>query len=233
MCNAKNLTSQSGGRVNTLSQQKVRVLPLGQNKLTGGHQCPSLKIMATITLTQEQLRLVQDALDFYSRVGIGQFNVIKEHPTFENQLKKEFALGEGPFKVGDKTTRGEVVEIDPESKWIKTKGTWNTKEETREWTDIENIEYSVDYNRYHRVRDSVDAMLVQPRNMLLNDLTLPKNASWGICNPDVDESCRVAYDLVQVIRHEFWLANPDRSEHVVMSSVHLTTKDSNKIKVKL
>jgi hypothetical protein len=233
MRNAKNLTSQSGGRVNTLSQQKVRVLPLGQNKLTGGHQCPSLKIMATITLTQEQLRLVQDALDFYSRVGIGQFNVIKEHPTFENQLKKEFALGEGPFKVGDKTTRGEVVEIDSDGKWIKTKGTWNTKEEIRKWTDIENIEYSVDYNRYHRVRDSVDAMLVQPRNMLLNDLTLPKNASWGIYNPDVDESCRIAYDLIQVIRHEFWKANPDRNENVVMSSVNLSTKDSNKIKVEL
>ena len=143
--------------------------------------------MATITLTQEQLRLVQDALDFYSRVGIGQFNVIKEHPTFENALKKEFK--------------------DEDDK--------------------------VDYNRYHQVRDNVDLMLVQPRNMLLNDLTLPKNASWGIYNPDVDESCRVAYDLIQVIRHEFWKANPDRSDFVVMASVHLTTKDSNKIKVKL
>jgi len=189
--------------------------------------------MASIRLTEEQLRIIQEALDFYSRVGIGQFNVIKEHPTFENQLKKEFALGEGPFKVGDKTTRGEIVEIDHEGKWIKTKGTWNTKEEIREWTDIENIEYSIDYERYHRVRDNVDLMLVQPRNMLLNDLTLPKNASWGIYNPDVDESCRVAYDLVQVIRHEFWKANPDRSEHVVMASVHLTTEDSYKIKVKL
>lgn len=143
--------------------------------------------MATITLTQEQLRLVQDALDFYSRVGIGQFNVIKEHPTFENALKKEFK--------------------DEDDK--------------------------VDYNRYHQVRDNVDLMLVQPRNMLLNDLTLPKNVSWGIYNPDVDESCRVAYDLIQVIRHEFWKANPDRSDFVVMASVHLTTKDSNKIKVKL
>jgi DNA-binding transcriptional ArsR family regulator len=189
--------------------------------------------MASIRLTEEQLRLVQDALDFYSRIGIGQFDRIKEHPTFENHLRKEFALGEGPFEVGDKTTRGEIVEIDPEGKWIKTKGTWNTKEEIREWTDVENIEYSVDYERYHRVRDSVDAMLVQPRNMLLNHLTLPKNASWGIYNPDVDESCRVAYDLIQVIRHEFWLANPDRSEHVVMSSVHLNTKDSNQIKVEL
>jgi len=143
--------------------------------------------MASIRLTEEQLRIIQEALDFYSRVGIGQFNVIKEHPTFENQLKKEFTDEEG----------------------------------------------KVDYNRYHEVRDNVDLMLVQPRNMLLNDLTLPKNASWGIYNPDVDESCRVAYDLVQVIRHEFWKANPDRSDSVVMASVHLTTKDSNQIKVKL
>ena len=143
--------------------------------------------MASITLTEEQLRLVQNALDFYLRVGIGQFNVIKEHPTFENVLRKEFKDEDG----------------------------------------------KVDYSRYHEVRDNADLMLVLPRNMLLNDLTLRKNASWGIYNPDVDESCRVAYDLVQVIRHEFWLANPDRSEHVVMSSVHLSTKDSNKIKVKL
>jgi hypothetical protein len=143
--------------------------------------------MASITLTEEQLRLVQNALDFYLRVGIGQFNVIKEHPTFENALKKEFKDEDG----------------------------------------------KVDYSRYHEVRDNADLMLVLPRNMLLSDLTLRKNASWGIYNPDVDESCRVAYDLVQVIRHEFWLANPDRSEHVVMSSVHLSTKDSNQIKVEL
>jgi hypothetical protein len=189
--------------------------------------------MAKLTVTDEQLRLIQEALDFYSRVGIGQFEVIKEHPTFEKNLKKEFALGTGPFKVGDKTTRGEVVEIDPEGKWIKTKGTWNTKEEIREWTDIENIEYSIDYERYHEVRNNVDVMLVQPRNMLLNDPLLTRNASWGIYNPNVDESCRIAFDLIQVIRHEFWKADPDRSDYVVMSSVHLSTKDSSKIKVEL
>ena len=108
-----------------------------------------------------------------------------------------------------------------------------SQQKHNQFFDIENIEYSIDYERYHRVRDNVDLMLVQPRNMLLNDLTLRKNASWSIYNPDVDESCRVAYDLIQVIRHEFWLANPDRSEHVVSSSVYLNTKDSNKIKVKL
>ena len=189
--------------------------------------------MTTLKVTKEQLRLIQDALDMYSRIGIGQFEVIKDHPTFERNLKKQFALGTGPFKVGDKTTRGKIVEIDSEGKWIKTEGTWNTKEEVREWTDIENIEYSIDYERYHEVRNNVDLMLVQPRNMLLNDLNLPKNASWGIYNPDVDESCRVAYDLIQVIRHEFWKADPDRNENVVMSHVNLSTKDSNKIKVNL
>ena len=143
--------------------------------------------MATITLTKEQLRLIQDALDMYSRIGIGQMWAIKDHPTFENVLRKEFKDEDG----------------------------------------------KVDYSRYHEVRDNADLMLVLPRNMLLSDLTLRKNASWGIYNPDVDESCRVAYDLVQVIRHEFWLANPDRSEHVVMSSVHLSTKNSNQIKVEL
>jgi hypothetical protein len=55
----------------------------------------------------------------------------------------------------------------------------------------------------------------------------------SITKNNVDESSRVAYDLVQVIRHEFWKADPDRSPHVVMSSVHLSTKDSDQIKVEL
>ena len=56
--------------------------------------------MATITLTEEQLRLVQSALEFYSRVGIGQFEVIKEHPTFEKVLRKEFKDKEGNVDYG-------------------------------------------------------------------------------------------------------------------------------------
>jgi len=33
--------------------------------------------MATLKVTEDQLRLIQRALDFYSRVGIGQFDVLK------------------------------------------------------------------------------------------------------------------------------------------------------------
>lgn len=189
--------------------------------------------MATLTVTEEQLRLIQQALDFYSRVGIGQFNVIKDHPTFERHLHREFALGSGPFKVGDRTMRGEVVEIDPKGKWIKTKGSWGEGEEVKKWTDVENIEYTTDYERYHAVRDAVDMMLVQPRNMLYNQDTLGKNGSWGIHNPNVDDSCRDAFDLIQVIRHEFWKGDPNRSSITVDSSVHLADKKNSNIKVEL
>ena len=142
--------------------------------------------MATLTVTEDQLRLIQQALDFYSRVGIGQFDAIKDHPTFEKHLHKEF-------------------EIDGKT----------------------------DYNRYHAVRDSADNVIFQARNILYNDNSLSKNGSWGIYNPKVDESCREAFDLIQVIRHEFWKKNPKRSSITVDSSVHLHCKDSDKIKVEL
>ena len=142
--------------------------------------------MATITLEREHLYLIQRALDFYSRVGIGQFNAIKNHPTFERHLHKE-------FEVDGKT----------------------------------------DYGRYHAVRDAVDSILVQPRNMLYNDDSIGKNGSWGIHNDKVDESCREAFDLVQIIRHEFWKEKPNRRNITVDSSIHLTSKGTDKIKVKL
>jgi len=189
--------------------------------------------MATLKVSEEQLRLIQRALDFYSRVGIGQFDEIKDHPTFQKHLHKQFALGSGDFKVGDKTMRGEVVEVDPKGKWVKTKGRWDGEEEVKKWTDIENIEYSTDYERYHQVRDAVDMMLTQPRNMLYNDNSFTKNGSWGIHHPSVDDSCRDAFDLIQVIRHEFWKRDPDRSSVTVDSSVLLTDKKNSNIEVKL
>ena len=189
--------------------------------------------MATLTVTEEQLKLIQRALDFYSRIGSGQFSEIKDHPTFQKHLYKEFATGSGPFKVGDKTTRGEVVEIDHEGRWIKTKGMWNGDEEVRKWEDVENIEHSTDYEKYYAVTDAVDTMLVQPRNMLYNSNELGRNGSWGIHHPNVDDSCRDAFDLIQVIRHEFWKKNTNRSKITVDSSVHLTNRKNENIKVKL
>jgi len=189
--------------------------------------------MSILKVTEQQLRLIQRALDFYSSIGAGQFDKIKDHPTFEAHLHNEFALGDGPFKVGDKTTRGEIVEISPKSKWIKTKGRWGNEEEIKTWKDVENIKYSTDYTRYHSVRDAVDQMLVQPRNLLYNSSTLGINGSWTIHNPNVDESCREAFDILQVIRHEFWKRDSKRNSMTVDSHIHFTNKNSNNIKVEL
>jgi hypothetical protein len=180
--------------------------------------------MPTLTVTEEQLRLIQKALDMYSRIGIGQMWVIKEHPTFEGVLREKLRPKK-ELEVGDRTEYGEVLEITKNK--VKTKGTWNTKEEIREYKKDE-VKLSIDYNSFHDIRDKGEKILNQGRNILLQH-ELHDNANYGIHNPNVHESCRVAFDLIQVIRHEFWKRNPDRSEITVDSSCHLSTKDSNKI----
>jgi hypothetical protein len=185
--------------------------------------------MATLTVTEEQLRLIQRALDFYSRVGIGQMWAIKEHPTYENILRDKLRPKK-QLEVGDQSERGEVVEIG--EGYIKTKGRWGKDEEIRTWDDPEGVKLSIDYGYYHEIRDVAEKILNQGRNMLLQD-EIPHNGSYGIYNPKVDESCRVAYDLVQVIRHEFWKKDPERSDMTVDSSVMLSSKNADEIKCEL
>lgn len=143
--------------------------------------------MATLTVTEKQLRLIQEALDFYSRIGIGQMDAIKDHPTFSKYLREQ----------------------------------------------VKDTEGKVDYQKYHLIREQADDIFTQGRNTLWNDFTIGRNGSWGIHNPDVDESCMVAYDLLQVIRHEFWKSNPDRYNFTVDSSVLLYTEEGDKIKCEI
>ncbi len=193
--------------------------------------------MNRLELSDEQLWLVQEALDFYSRVGIGQFNVIKEHPTFERHLEEVCRPVKEP-EVGDRTPQGEVLEIKDGKALIngsvsKETGHWC---EEKEWKPIKDVKLSTDYSRYHRIRDNVDMMLIQPRNLLINDTTMNSNGSWGIYHPSVDDSCRMAFDIVQVIRHERWKNNPKRSTITVDSHIHFSHRNdntSNKIKCEL
>jgi hypothetical protein len=187
--------------------------------------------MNILELTDEQLTLVQNALDFYSRIGIGQFDKIKDHPTFEEHLSNEFTIKQGPIEVGDKTQRGLVVEIG--KGYIKTKGSWGNGEEIRTWNDVDKIKHSVDYTRFHSRRDEIDRTLTLPRNMLINDFSLSQNGSWGIHNNHVHHTCRMAFDIVQVIRHERWKTREEKTFHTVDSSIHFTHRDddsSDKIK---
>lgn len=170
--------------------------------------------MAKIECTNDQLRLIQKALGFYSRVGMGQFNVIVEHPTFEKSLYRQFSSNK-PFEVDDRTMRGEITKITKNAIW--TKGNWSGKEEIKKWTDIENIMYSPDWGELHAKEDEVKSQLNIARNLLYGE-EMSRNGSWGIYNGNVDESCREAFEIIQKIRYKFWLANPNRSSMTVDST---------------
>lgn len=188
--------------------------------------------MAQITLSNDQLHLIQRALDLYSRIGILQFWQITEHPSIQQEIENRFT-DPTPLKVGDRTVRGEVVKIG--KGYIKTKGSWGNGEEIRKWTDVKNVKRSPDWSKVHQVRDEIRsiggrmAYLISGEEMFING-----NGSHGIHHPGVDDSCREAFDLIQVIRHEFWKANPERSNMTVDSSIHFTSnKNMNRVKVKL
>ncbi len=187
--------------------------------------------MAKIELNNSQLRLIQTALDFYSRVGIGQFTEIKNHPTFQQHLEEVCRPKKTP-EVGDRTPQGEILEIKGKKALIngsvdKKKKMWCDKPE---WKKLEDVKLSTDYSRYHAIRDRVDTMLADARNVLINDI-LGVHGSWGIYNQHVDESCREAFGLIQRIRHQFWLANPNRSSATVDS--HVDDRACPNVKVEL
>jgi hypothetical protein len=190
--------------------------------------------MNKLYLTNEQLNLIQTALDFYSRIGIGQFEQIKKHPTFENYMYKICTPNKTP-EVGDRTPQGEILEIKNNKALIngsvdKKTGHWSQKQE---WKKLKDVKLSTDYSKFHKLRDTIDAALTYPRNLLINDVDMPQHGSWGIYNKNVDDSCRMAFDIVQVIRHERWKQNPNRSEITVDSHIHFShTKDNSSTKIK-
>jgi hypothetical protein len=177
--------------------------------------------MNILNLTDEQLNIVQTALDFYSRVGIGQFNVIKDHPTFQENLYK-VCTPKKEIEVGDRTPQGEILEIKKNKSLINGSvkdGMWNKEPE---WKLLKDVVLSTDYSKYHKIRDEVDEKFAEVRNILIQDYSVGKNGSWGIYNENVDDSCRIAFDIIQVIRHEKWKKNPNRSNVTVDSSIHFS-----------
>jgi hypothetical protein len=180
--------------------------------------------MATITCTNKQLQLIQTALDFYSRAGILQLDRILEHPTIESLLREQFRPKE-VLKIGSQTERGEITKITKKSIW--TKGSWGNGEEVREWNDVENIKLSINYGEYHAKEDEIKELLSQI-NSIIYGKPFSKNMSLGIFNEQVDESCRESFEIIQKIRHQFWLVNPNRSNITVDS-----TDGSNNVIVKL
>ena len=182
--------------------------------------------MATINLTDKQLILIQNALDLYSRIGSLHLEVIIDHPSINNILKERFTPKK-ELEVGDHTLRGVITEID--EKYIKTKGFWCIDEEIKIWTDIDKIKLSPDWDKIHKNRDLIKYHFNEIK-LLISDVQLGYGGNLGIYSPIVDDSCREAFDMIKVIRHEFWKVNPNRSNITVDSSVNLD-KPENAINV--
>lgn len=128
----------------------------------------------TIQVTENQAKLISHALEFYCRIGLGQFNYIREHQSIQKYL-------------------------------------WENKRE--EYHDIAKEELTATRNKFF-------------------DMEIGLNGSRGIHSEDIDDSVRVAFDIQQVIRHEFWKHNPDRIPVTVDSSIHFTSDDVNISKIK-
>ena len=179
-----------------------------------------------IETDEKTLGLISKALDFYSRVGIGQFKEILDHPTFQTIVEKHFTP-EGIPKVGDNTPYGKVVEINDNT--FKSRGYWTNKEEIREFP-IHILRHSVNWEEYHDYRDKIekDLSLIKDKLMFTN---FGLRGHLGIYNNDIDDSCRQAFDIHQVIRHEFWKENPNRSDITVDSSIHYSSDKGIKFKI--
>jgi len=184
--------------------------------------------MAKIELTNKQLRMVQDALELYSRAGILQWRYVYDHPSVERYLQESFTPKK-ELEVGDNTMRGEIVEIG--DGYIKTKGHWIDKEEIKTWTDIENIKLSPNWNDYHAAKNKIENLFGEINRIILQNSTFPNSASPGIHNGTSIEALE-AFDMVQIVRHEFWKVDPNHSDSTVDSNVSLNT-DNPSIKVEL
>jgi hypothetical protein len=171
--------------------------------------------MAKLELTNDQLQLIQQALDLYSRVGILQFDRILDHPTVYDVISDRFRPKK-ELEVGDRTERGEIVEIT--NKYIKTKGSWGNGEEIKTWEDKENIKLSTDWGETHKKRDEIRIKLSEIQSLVSGE-NFGNGGSFGIYNPKVDETCREAFDIIQAIRHEFWKVNPSSNNATVDSSI--------------
>jgi hypothetical protein len=184
--------------------------------------------MATITLNDKQLHLIQTALDLYSRIGILQFEEILQHPTIDSMIEDRFT-DKKKLEIGDHTMRGEIVEIG--DGFIKTKGLWNTLEEIKTWKDVDKVKLSPDWDRLYETQDIIRTRLNEIKHLISGE-HYGNGGSLGIHNTNADETCREAYDMIQVIRHEFWKADIDRTNMTVDSDVIIWTKQPA-IEVKL
>ncbi len=180
----------------------------------------------TIECSEKELRLLKDALEFYARVGIGQFDKIPKHPTFNKNLEK-LATPKRNLVVGDNTLQGEILEIKDGKALINgsiRNGKW-CKE--KEWKDLSNVKLSCDYEEKRNLEKMANYFLTSAKIVLYGEET-SQHRNWSIFSEKVHDFCRIAFDMYQTIIHEEYL---DKSNIKEENGVSLDARPADTCKI--
>lgn len=93
------------------------------------------------------------------------------------------------------------------------------------------IPNKINWQDYHALKDKINQYFSDVK-YLIAGIYLGTNGSHGIHSKKIDESCREAFDILQVFRHEIWKNQPDRNNAVVSSSVHYASDHPIDITIK-
>ena len=70
------------------------------------------------------------------------------------------------------------------------------------------IEGATNYADYHEEKDNLRQFINAYKNLLF---MMAPNASYGIHADAISDTCRQSWDMIQVIRHEVWKQDPERT----------------------
>lgn len=169
----------------------------------------------TVKCSAEQLGLIQIALDFYSRIGMLQLEEILHHTSIDKILLDVTTLSK-KLEVGVKCMQGTIVKIDGDN--IHCEGNWSGEKEIRIFKR-DQVSVCPNWSEYHAIKDQVKSLLDVVKKMISRELN---SGSYGIHSKKIHDSSRTAFDLMQIIRHEFWKNQPNPYQYTVDSHVHLT-----------
>lgn len=171
-----------------------------------------------IEVDESQLELISKVLDFYSRIGILQFEELLEHPTIQKLMEEKNKV---ELKKGSITNKGEVVEIGCNSIKVRT--------DDNEIKDYGSNDLSViNYVKFHNQKNSLFNQLTKIKSVLTSGEIV--EGSYGVYSDEIDDSCKISYDLYQQLRHQIWLDDTNRNSYSVDSRVYLCDIN-NKIKI--
>ena len=89
---------------------------------------------------------------------------------------------------------------------------------SKKWKKLPDNEKQLFYKKEYQIRTDISNMILGAFPGM-DFFSVGKNGSWGIYNDKVDDDCRLAFGMIQNIRHQFWLKNPNSSSYTVDANI--------------